>query len=91
MIQVSVELLSPTPATAPPARRPVERRLASLAWGQGAIYGRRAAQAADALASEPTPPPAAGGPRARPRLHHEACHLSQLPVVPLPFCLSNIA
>lgn len=88
---MSVELVSPTPTSAPPARRPVERRLASLAWGQGAIYGRRAAQAAAALASEPTPPPAAGGARARPRLHREACHLSQLPDAPVPFCLSNIA
>lgn len=47
----------PTPVTAPPARRPLERRLASLAWGQGAIYGRRTAQATAALASESAPPP----------------------------------
>ncbi|XP_055281868.1 collagen alpha-1(I) chain-like [Moschus berezovskii] len=67
------------PASSPARARPGGARLPSLAWGQGAIYGRRA------LRAPPPPPSPRRNPRRlppppalAPRPLRDACHLSQL-------------
>lgn len=95
LVQVNCKCGAPlsAPASAPassPARaRPGGARLPSLAWGQGAIYGRRAAPgaAASSLSSSRTrssSPRRPRSPRARaamPATYHN------YPTLLVPFCL----